>query len=188
MTGSTGTVTFTNIALSFLTSVPLALPSSGSMTVGSVYSGPTDANANVAANATTVTLNKSQSMMINDGGLDNVSCPAYLVTAFGASTCRFYKITLVAGTMSARIKWNASATSDMAVVLVNSANTACVSVLADDQGQVSGSIGDHATQPVNCGESANVSLTAGTYLLIALEFDYGTVVVPSWYQVLISQP
>ena len=188
MTGSTGLVTYTNIALSFLTTVPLALPGDQSMTVGSVYSGPTDANATSAATASTITLTGARSTMISDGGALSTACPASLAAAFGGSSCRYYKITLAAGTATAQIKWNAGAVADLGVFLVNAAGTTCVATLADNNGQVAGSLGDVGTQPLNCAENANVSITAGTYILTVVEFNYGVVVVPAWFQVLISQP
>ncbi len=188
MTGSTGVVSYTNIALSFLTSVPLALPGDQSMTVGSVYSGPTDANATSATTASTITLTGARSTLISDGGALSTACPASLAAAFGGSSCRYYKITLAAGTATARIKWNAGAVSDLGLFLVNAAGTTCVATLADNNGQVAGSTGDNSAQPLNCAESANLSITAGTYILTVVEFNYGVVVVPAWYQFIISQP
>ncbi len=188
MTGSTGVVSYTNIALSFLTSVPLALPGDQSLTVGSVYSGPTDANAASAATASTITLTGARSTLISDGGALSTACPASLAATFGGSSCRYYKITLAAGTATARIKWNAGAVSDLGLFLVNAAGTTCVATLADNNGQVAGSTGDNSAQPLNCAESANLSITAGTYILTVVEFNYGVVVVPAWYQFIISQP
>ena len=125
--------------------------------------------------------------MVSDNGPITTACSSGLQASFGGSNCRFYKVVLPAGNVSANINWDMATSADMGVFLVNAAGTSCVATLADNQGGVTGDVGDHATQPLNCAENGNQAIAAGTYLIAIVRFTY-TGTTPAWYQFRISQP
>jgi hypothetical protein len=180
MTGSTGNVTYTNIALSFLTGVPLALPGDKSITVGSTYSGPTDANAGAAATASTITLTGSRSTLISDNGPFVTSCSG----VFGAGAkCRWYKVAITATAMSGELRWNSSSSADMGIYLMNAAGTSCLNLIADEALNQAG--GPEIGSSRTCAGAAGTP-AAGTITVAIVEF--GGSVDPTWYQFRISQP
>lgn len=190
MPGSSGLMTFTNVALSFLTSVPLALPGDKSVTVGSTFAGPTSAGANSPTTADTISFVGSRSTVLADGGTLTTTCPSGVTAGLGSTLCRFYKINVpAAGAMSANIRWSGSTTSDMAVILVDSTGVKCAEVIADNNGAVPGTTGDD-TNNLNCTEgAAGTAPSAGPAYLVVLFFQYGgSGSVPPWYMVRFSQP
>lgn len=163
---SNGTVTYTNIALSFLNTVPLALNGDKTVTVGAAYAGPTDAGAGSFATATTYTLRKS--LVISDNGPLNGPCPANLG---GGNFCRYYKVTVPAGSTQGRIVWDGPTSTDLGVYTLNAAGTSAVTAVADDGGTASGTTGD---------TSAAFTATAGTIGFVVMNF--GPAAAVPWFQ------
>ena len=163
---STGPLTYTNIALKFLTSVPLSIPSDKSVTVGATYGGPTDANAGAFATATTYTLRKS--LVVSDNGPMTGPCPGNLG---GGNTCRYYKVTVAAGSTQGRIVWNAATSTDLGVYTLNAAGTSAATAIADDGAADLGTTGD---------SSAPATLTAGTIGFVVMNF--GPAASVPWFQ------
>ena len=176
MMGSTGLVTYTNIALSFLTSVPLALNGDKSIAVGATYGGGSDANAVTLATATTINLPPvGRTYILSDAGsFANASACA------GIDGCRTYKIVVPAArTYVFEVRWQG--TSDMGLYRLNSSGGSATAMGGCDNG------GQGASgQPENCTAAA---LPAGTYYL-QMQF-FGVVagypasaatVAPTFYQ------
>jgi hypothetical protein len=185
---SSGALTYTNIALSFLTSVPLAVPANQSITVGATYTGPTDPTTTVPATAPTITLVGAHPLVVGDGA-PLVPCTAGLLGTFGGgSMCKYYKITIAAGKLTANIHWgDAAPDDDLGLFLSSTDGTTCKATLSDDQGATSGLTGD-ATLAFNCAENAAFTPVAGTYLLTVAQFGYTGTPSPPWQLFRISQP
>ena len=183
MAFSSGLITYTNIALSFLNTVPLAVPGDKSVTVSGTFSGPTDPNANVAATASTITLTGSRSTAIADGGTITTLCN---VAALGGGVkCRYFKLVTTAASMSGDLVWNAATHVDLGIYILTADGTGCVADIADDNGAENGNIGEHDTSPFNCTFSANINLTAGTFIVAIVDFS---ATAPPWFEFRISQP
>lgn len=187
---SAGAVTFTNIALSFLTSVPLSLPANQNVTVGAAYTGPTDPTTTVPATAPTITLVGSHPLVVSDGA-PLVPCTAGIIAdpAIGAgSMCKYYKITLAAGGMTGAVRWGDNVPEDdIALFLSAPDGSACAATIADSQGATSGATGDTTTL-LNCSENGGFKAPAGTYLLTIVQFGYTGTPSPPWQMFRISQP
>lgn len=178
MLGSTGLITYTNIALSFLNSVALAVPGDKSITVGATYGGATDANATALATATTIVLPPlNRSFIYSDAGPMSAASQCAGSTGDG---CRVYKFVLT-GATSYDIDFRWQGGSDMGLYRFNAAgatNTAQGS--CDNGGQ------GPSGQPETCTVTA---LPAGTYFFSAVFFGTGSgyppdanTVPPTFYQ------
>ncbi|MBK7593989.1 MAG: hypothetical protein IPJ11_01780 [Gemmatimonadetes bacterium] len=173
--GSSGDVTYTGVALSFLSSVALALPSDGKTIVPTAtFGGPTYAGADAFATAPTVVLPTviGQSLVTTDNG-STWGTPSQC-TALGLDNCRIYKIVVPAGqTFDVLGRWNSDA--DMGIVRFTSTFTGAY--VADNLGQ-DASRSEHG---------ALTNLTAGTYYIGTGWFDYGTPPLPSIVQLIIKR-
>lgn len=179
MTGSTGIITYTNIALSFLTSVPLSVPGDKNVTVSSTYAGGTDPNATDPATATAFQMTGSQSFLISDAG-PFVATPGCSTVG---SRCRFYKLTNAQNaSMSGELRWDPGTSADLGIYVLNAAGTACAAIVADDNGSQSG--GPEADASRNCSFSAFAPVPAGTLIIAIVTFNAD----PVWFQFRISQP
>jgi hypothetical protein len=185
---SAGAVTYTNIALSFLTSVPLALPANQTVTVSGTYTGPTDPTTTDPATAPTITLVGAHPLVVGDGA-PLVPCTAGLLGNFGGgSMCKYYTITIGAGKLSAAIHWgDAAPDDDLGLFLSSTDGQNCKATLSDDKGATSGLTGD-GTLAFNCAENAAFTPVAGTYLLTIVQFGYTGTPSPPWQLFRISQP
>ncbi len=145
--GSSGTISYTNVALSFLTTVPLALPGDKSITVGSTYGGASDPNALAFATASTIVLPPvGRSYIFSDGGAMGAS-------AAGGDGARFYKF-VVTGTASHDIEFRWQGTSDMGLYRLNSTGGGATAMGGCDNGG----------QGLPAVETCSVTgLAAGTY-------------------------
>ncbi|HEY4102190.1 MAG TPA: hypothetical protein VGM20_15070 [Gemmatimonadales bacterium] len=190
LAGTTGAVTYTGIVLSYLPGTALSLPSGQSVTPTSVYGGPSSTHPNSIATADTIPLTGSRSYVVSNGGGIPTACSAGAVAAFGGGiTCAYWIVTIGTNAkMSGDIRWTASTTDDLGLILQSADGSGCLAVLADNKGPVLGNVGDDATTPLNCGESATQTLTSGTYLLTLVSFNEGGTTIPSWFQFRISQP
>jgi hypothetical protein len=151
MMGSTGVVSYTNIALSFLTSVPLALPGDQSITVGATYGGGSDPNAASFATASTITLRPTGATVISDTGPFTV---ASAQCSHAGDFCRFYKFVLTATTTyDADLEYPGGA--DMGYYRFNSAGSSAAGI-ADNLGQAPGNQPETGT---------DTNLAAGTYYI-----------------------
>lgn len=159
MMGSNGAVTYTNIALSFLNSVKLALNGDKNVAVGATYAGPTDANATSIATASTLPLPvQGRSILISDNGALTPGGPCAIGTISGNS-CAYYKLVLPsARVLDAEIRW--LNTADLGVYIVNAAGTTAT-LLADAHGSEAGG--------PETGTSA--SLAAGTYYITVATYN-----------------
>ena len=159
MMGSTGLITYTNVALSFLTTVPLALPGDKSITVGSTYGGASDPNATALATASTVVLPPvGRSFIFSDGGALGAGGFA------GGNGTRLYKF-VVTGTASYDLEFSWQGTSDMGLYRLNSTGGGASSQGGcDNGGQGTGG------QPETCSVTG---LAAGTYYFAVVFYDYG---------------
>ncbi|MEP6591493.1 MAG: hypothetical protein ABJC19_09945 [Gemmatimonadota bacterium] len=184
MSGSTGVVSYSGIALSFLNTVLLTVPGDKSVTVSAVFAGPSNPLSNVLATAPTLTLTGSQSLVVTEGG--TIATPCGLAAVLGAdATCRFYKVTVTAAAMSGQLLWDAPANRDLGIYVLNSTGTACLNFFADDNGRQSGSTGE-ASSSYNCsGVAAN--LAAGTVIIAVVNF-HGSEGPVTWFQFRMSQP
>lgn len=181
MLGSSGNITYSSVALSFLNTVPFDVPGDKSVTVGATYGGPTDANANAPGTASTVTLTGSRSSIISDNGAFVTSCSAI----FGAgATCRYYKVAVTAAGFSGDLRWEAPSNIDLGAYILNAAGTGCVSLIADDFGPQSGAVGEQGIQRT-CGGGALAALTASTVTIAIVDFS---ATKPTWFQFRFSQP
>ena len=175
--GSAGAVTYTNVVLSFLTTVPLSLPSDGkSYTVGATFGGTTDPNAAVFANAPLITLRPHGSVVVTSGTL-----PSTNASECGNGTgdgCSVYKVVLTASTTyDAYMVWQGGA--DLGLYHFTVAGSGAAAGSCDNGGQGSGG------QPETC----TITLAAGTYYF-GIEFfgtgsgypASGNTVPPTWAQ------
>lgn len=193
MAYSAGAITYTNIALSFLTAVSLSEPSDGkSITVSSTYGGPTDANADSPVTASTITLTGSRSTAVADGGVMVAPCVGLAGTFGATATCKYYKFTATAASMSGDLVWDAGTNADLGIYILGASGTTCLAAIADDFGLEPGNVGEHdanASGPFNCAFSANANLVAGASIVAIVNFDHGGgAISPVWYEFRISQP
>jgi hypothetical protein len=162
-----GLITYTNIALSFLNTVPLSVPGNASVTVAATYGGGLDPNAGSITTASTLTLPPSgRSFVFYDSGpyVTSTACPTTI-----ADGCRLYKIVLTGtGTFDVDLRWQGCA--DMGLYTLNSGGTGNKGV-ADNGGQCTS-----AGQQPETGTT--VAMPAGTYFIAIEYFDvlsgYGT--------------
>ncbi|MDX2262513.1 MAG: hypothetical protein SFU84_12550 [Gemmatimonadales bacterium] len=155
--GSSGAVAFSGVALSFLTSVPLTLPSDGKTIVPSAtFGGVTLAGADAFATAPEIALPTvvGRTTVMTDNGADWGTPSQCTGAPIGGDNCRFYKIVVPAGqTFTLVGRWNT--TADMGFYRFNSAFGAGATI-ADGLGQ-------SATQSESGTLGAN--LAAGTYYI-----------------------
>lgn len=185
MMGSSGTITYTNIALSFLASVALTVPGDKSITVGATYGGGSDANAGTIATASTIVLPPvGRSFIFSDAGPFTTSAPCATGPGSGDG-CRLYKFVLTgAATYDLEFRWQGG--SDLGLYRLDSTGGSASSQGGcDNGGQGAGG------QPELCTVTA---LPAGTYFF-AVAF-YGTAsgypasantVPPAFYQFRVSR-
>jgi hypothetical protein len=188
LAGSTGAITFTNVALSFLTSVPLALPSDGkSYTVGATFGGTTDPNAAVFANAPTITLRPAGSVAVTGGTI-----PSTNASQCGGQTgdgCAVYKVVLTAATTyDIKLIWQGGA--DMGLYRFKVAASGGVSSGTGFTGNCDTGGQGPTGQPETCTVTA---LAAGTYYFGVEFFGTGSgypadanTVPPTWFQFLVT--
>jgi len=164
MSGSSGTPSFENVALSFLTSVPLTLPGDKNVTASStVYGGATDPNSGSIATASTLALPPvGRTYVFADGA-------GYVASAqcggAGGDGCKMYKIVLTAATtLDFRYTWQGGA--DMGLYRLNSSGGAPTAMGGCDNG------GQGASgQPETCTAAA---LAAGTYYIALVYYGPGS--------------
>lgn len=158
MMTSAGNVTYTNVALSFLTSVPLALPGDKTITVGATYGGATDPNSGSIATASTIALPPVGRSFVYSDGPGYVPSAACTLAGNGDG-CKFYKIVLTAATtLDFQYRWQGGAAgADMGLYRFSSAGTGPTAMAGCDNGG-QGSTG----QPENCTAA---TLAAGTYYI-----------------------
>lgn len=155
MMGSAGNLTYTNIALSFLTSVPLAVAGDKTVTVGATYGGATDPNAGSLATASTIVMPPvGRTFVFSDGA--GYAASAICTGVAGADGCRIYKFVLTAATtLDFRYQWQGVA--DMGLYRLNNVGGGATAMSGCDNG------GQGASgQPENCTAAA---LPAGTYYI-----------------------
>ncbi len=155
--GSTGAVSYTGIALSFLTTVPLALPSDGkTIAPTATFGGVTLAGAEAFATAPTIALPTlvGRSTVVTDNGAV-WGTPALCTGApIGGDNCRFYTIVVPAGqTFTLTGRWNT--TADMGFYRFTSAPAS--------SGTIADALGQSATSQEAGTLGAN--LAAGTYYI-----------------------
>lgn len=182
--GSTGAVAYTGVALGFLTSVPLILPSDGKTIVpAATFGGATLAGAEDFTTAPEIALPTviGRTTVVTDNG--NVwGTPAQCTGSpvFG-DNCRIYKIVVPAGQTFTLIgRWNT--TADMGFYRFNSAFAAGATI-ADGLGQ-------SASQSESGTLGAN--LAAGTYYIAnayygPLSYGGGAVARPTVTQIIIKR-
>jgi hypothetical protein len=183
MAGSSGTVTYTNIALSFLNSVPLALTGDKSIAVTNTFTGAPDPNVTARATAPTLTLRPTGATVVTGGPVPSTN--AGQCAGETGDGCAIYKVVLAASTTyDINLIWQGG--SDMGLYRLTSTGT----------GPVSGGTGftgncDTGGQaPGNEPETCTVtSLAAGTYFFTVQFFGTGSgyppsanTVPPTWYQ------
>lgn len=179
--GSTGAVTYTGIALSFLTSVALALPSDGKTIVPSAtFGGTTLAGGTDIANAPEIALPTvaGRSAVITDQG--GYGTYGTCLAALGGDTCRIYKIVVPATTTyTLRGVWNN--TADIGFYRLNSVG-GFAATIADALGQ--------SSSQAESGTMAN--LAAGTYYIAVVyyganSYGGGAVAQPTTMQIRITR-
>jgi len=175
MLGSSGAVTYTNIALSFLNTVKLALPSDGkTIAVTSVYVGPSANGTGTLATAPTIPVPAAagRSIIITDAG-PFFAGGACATAAFGGTTgCRIYKITLPAArTADVELRW-APTVADLGAFRLTDALVG--TVLADAFG------GQNGGPEVSA--AAGVAFVAGVNYLVIGTFD----ATPAYYQLRVT--
>lgn len=176
MLGSTGTVNYTNIALSFLTTVPVTLNGDKSITVGSTYAGPTDPNGTASATATTLTLPVGRSIIVSDNGPFTAggACTAAIFGG-GTTSCRWYKVvTTAANTFTGELRWDPGTSTDLGLYVIPSTLTGAAAI-ADNAG----------TQTGGPETGSSASKAAGTYFIVIVNYSATN---PAFYQFRLSQP
>jgi hypothetical protein len=175
---SSGLITYKNVVLNTVPSVPLNLTGDKSVTVSSVYAGPTDANAATVAGATTYTVPSNGTLIISDGGTLTTPCSSQ---GFGGgAVCRYYKIVFPAETVTGRIVWTDAAHVDLGVYTLNAAGTSAATEIADEGGGASGSEGD-------VGPGTSPKLAAGTFIVAVASFGAPPASL-TWYQFRVAKP
>lgn len=156
MVGSTGNITYTNIALSFLNSVPLALPGDKTVTVGAAFTGVAFAGTGAIATAPVIAPPPAgRSFVYADATGYVASAPC---AAVGGDGCRFYSFTTSAvATWAVEMRWTGGA--DMGFYRMTAA------------GGSPATIADAHGQPDALETGSMASLAVGSYI-IALAY-YG---------------
>lgn len=157
--GSNGNVTYTNIVLSFLNGVPLAVPGNKVVTVGAAGN---DATGGAIATAQTVPVPAVGTTVIwSDAGTYVAGGPCAL-GALGGDGCRYFKIVLAApAKVNFELRWDPTNTSDLGLYFVNSTGTSG-SIIAD-------AAGNQAGGPET---KAGYTLPAGTSYIAIVWYDY----------------
>ena len=172
--GSSGTVSYTNIALSFLTSVPLSIPGDKSVTASAAATH--DPNTDALATAPTIAFPDSGKTLVVSGGGGAYTNAGQCAGSTGDG-CQLFKIVLTTpATFDLKLVWSGG--QDMGLYRLNSAGTTNASQGCDVGGQ---------DTP---GEACSVtSLAAGTYYFAVVFFGTGSgygpsadTVPPTWYQ------
>ena len=160
MIGSTGTINYTNVALSFLTTVPLTLPGDKTVTLSSTFTGTSLAGTGTIATAPTIVFPPAgRSVVFADGGAFTASSQC---AALGGDGCRLYKFVLAAtGTYAVDFKWNGPG-ADMGLYRLSSTG-APGSTTADAHGQ-----------PDTEETGSITSLAAGTYFVAIVYYGAGS--------------
>jgi hypothetical protein len=175
---STGLVTYKNVVLGTVPTVPLNLVGDKSVTVGSVYAGPTDPNATTVAGASTLTVPSNGTLVVSDGGTLTTPCSSQ---GFGSgAVCRYFKIVVPAETVTGRIVWTAAASADLGVYTLNAAGTSAATEIADEGGPADGMTGD-------VGPGTSPKLAAGTFIFAVASFGPPPASL-TWFQFRIAQP
>ncbi|MES2125401.1 MAG: hypothetical protein V4503_12010 [Gemmatimonadota bacterium] len=148
--GSNGNVTYTNIVLSFLNTVALSAPGDKTVTVGAAT--PVPANGAIAT-ANEITLPAVGVVsVVSDAGAFVAGGPCGL-SSVGGDGCRYLKINLAtARTVDFSLSWEATATADMGLYLVNAAGTSA-STIADAAGNQTGGTETKTSQALPAGVS-----------------------------------
>lgn len=162
--GATGAVSFTNIALKFLTAVPLALPSNGKTIAPTGFGGVTLAGGTDISNAPEITLPTvvGWSTVVTDNGAGYGTYGTCLAT-LGGDTCRIYKVVVPAGqNFSLTGRFNTSA--DIGFYRLTST------------GAFSGTIADALGQSGTMQEAGALgsNLAAGTYYIAVTYYGAGS--------------
>lgn len=175
--GTSGLVSYTNIALQVLTAFPLNINGNKTITVGPLTSDP---NAVALATASIFTLAPSgQASVLSDSGPFNNPSQCGGTTGDG---CRLYTVVLAGSTtFDLSLIWQGGA--DMGLYILDSSGAFSTGQAADSHGQ--GASG----QP----ETATVTLAAGTYYFAVVFFGTGSgypasanTVPPTFYQLLVT--
>lgn len=161
---SSGAVTYTGIALNFLTAVPLDLDSDGkTITPTATFGGTTLAGGTDLANAPTIaipTVIGLSTVLTDQGGYGTFSS---CLTSLGGDTCRLYKI-VVPATQTFALEGNWDTTADIGFYRLSSTGVATTTPIADGLGQ-------SATRK----ESGTTgSLAAGTYFIAVVYYGVGS--------------
>ncbi len=159
--GSTGTVSYTGIALSFLNGALLNVAGDKTATVGAATSDP---NATAFATASTITLPAvGATMVLSDGGAFTAGGPCALA---GGNGCRYYKFTTAGPTtLAIELRWDNGTTTDLGGYLLNAAGTALVQ---------SGNAADNAGNQAGGPETGTyTALPAGTYTFAIVYYNSG---------------
>lgn len=178
MAGSSGVITFTNVALNSLNTVLLAGPGDKSVTVGSTLGIPTDPNAAALATAPLISLRPTGSIVVTGGPVPSTN--AGECAGATGDGCAIYQFVLTGPTTyDLSLIWQGGA--DMGLYRLNSAGGGATSQSGCDAG------GQGPTgQPEVCTVTG---LAAGTYYFTVQFFGTGSgyppdanTVPPAWYQ------
>ena len=172
---STGAVTFTGVALSFLPTVALALPSDGkTIAPTATFGGTTLAGGTDIANAPEIALPTvaGRSAVVTDQGAYGTY--ATCLGTLGGNTCRIYKI-VVPATTTYRVDANWNNAADLGIYRLTSAG-AFAATVADAHGE-DASKNENGTM---------TSLAAGTYYL-AVVWYAGSETQPTTFQMRITK-
>ncbi len=184
MAASNGAVTYTNLVLSFLNTVPLPLPSDGkTFTVGAAFGGTTDPAAAVFATAPAITLRPQGSVMVTGG-----TVPSTNASECGGGTgdgCAVYKVVLTGSTTyDINLVWQGA--SDMGLYRFKVAGSGAVSGGSGFTGNCDNGGQGASGQPEVCTVTG---LAAGTYFFGVEFFGTGSgysaganTVPPTWFQ------
>ncbi len=152
---ATGAVSFTGIALKFLTAVPLALPSNGKTIAPTGFGGVTLAGGTDITNAPEITLPTAvgKSVVVTDNGT-GYAATAVCTGTLGGDNCRFYKVVVPAG-QNFNLTGRFDTSADIGFYRLNSA------------GGFSGTIADALGQSSSQQEAGALgsNLAAGTYYI-----------------------
>ena len=188
LAGSTGAVTFTNIALVALPAISLNLPSDGkTFAVGAAFGGVTDPLAAVFATAPTIALRPTGSVVVTGGTI-----PSTNASQCGGGTgdgCAVYKVVLT-GTTTYDIVMVWQGGSDLGLYRFTVAGGGAVSGGAGFTGNCDNGGQGGSGQPETC---TAISLPAGTYYFGVEFFGTGSgysasanTVPPTWFQFLVT--
>jgi hypothetical protein len=175
--GFSGLVSYTNIALTVLTVLPVSVNGDKTITVGPLTSDP---NATALATASIFTLAPSgQASALSDSGPFNNPSQCGGISGDG---CRLYKVVLAGSTtFDLHLIWQGGA--DMGLYILDSGGAFSTGGAADAGGQ----------GPSGQPENATVTLAAGTYYFAVEFFGTGSgypssanTVPPTFYQLLVT--